>query len=247
MTRILKNLRIDEVSCTIKGANPGAKVIIRKSDATPYLFDDIMLRKATVSDPLRGPRDEPDDDKVSLKLSAMVDWVVTHAPIVITGRHGEPDITLNREQTGYVLLHTPHGRRLAEHLNNLSKGETEMPTVDIMKAISTWEEVLNAQVTPRDGESFAKAFSRKYETDEGYRRHWQNHQDIKLMLSPNVSKSMPTLTPTSTDNPVEAVRQLQQLAAKNGRSFEAEFADPANRALSQKTYSSVPYHAGSEG
>jgi hypothetical protein len=30
--RILKNLRIDEVSCVLKGASPGAKVVIRKAD-----------------------------------------------------------------------------------------------------------------------------------------------------------------------------------------------------------------------
>ena len=119
--------------------------------------------------------------------------------------------------------------------------------LDFAKLLEITEHGLNAQVTPRDGESFAKAFSRKYETDESYRRQWQDHQDTKMMLSPNMSKSMPTLTPTSTDNPDEAVRLLQQLAAKNGRSFEAEFADPANRALAQKTYSSVPYHAGSAG
>jgi hypothetical protein len=91
------------------------------------------VTKADVPDTLRGPRDEPDDDKVSPKLRAMIEAIVTHAPIVITGRHGKPDITLNREQTGQYLIHTPHGRRLAEHLNNLSKGETKMPQVDIFR------------------------------------------------------------------------------------------------------------------
>jgi hypothetical protein len=35
MTRILKNLQIDEVSVVLKGANPGAKVMIRKADGDP--------------------------------------------------------------------------------------------------------------------------------------------------------------------------------------------------------------------
>jgi hypothetical protein len=88
--------------------------------------------KANVSDPLRGPREEDDDVKVAAKLRAMVDAIVTHAPIVITSRHGKPDVTLNREQTGQHLVHNAHGRRLAEHLSNLSKGDP-MPQVDIMK------------------------------------------------------------------------------------------------------------------
>jgi hypothetical protein len=98
------------------------------------LFEDYKnYLKAETSDALRGPRDEDDDEKLPAKLRAMVDALLVHAPIVIAGRHGEPDITLNRRQTGHFLLHTPHGRRLAEHLNNLSKGETPMPTIDIMK------------------------------------------------------------------------------------------------------------------
>jgi hypothetical protein len=137
MTRLLTQLRIDEVSSVDEGAGEGVKVMLYKRDAPqgpqgPLLFNDI-IRKADASDPLRGPREEPDDDKVSPKLRAMIEAIVTHAPIVVTGRHGKPDITLNREQTGQYLIHTPHGRRLAEHLNNFLKGETEMPTVDIMK------------------------------------------------------------------------------------------------------------------
>jgi hypothetical protein len=42
--RILKDLVIDEVSCVVKGASPGAKVMIRKSDVGPLFFDDIIKR-----------------------------------------------------------------------------------------------------------------------------------------------------------------------------------------------------------
>jgi hypothetical protein len=180
------------------------------------------------------------DEPSTANLSATLDELTAEIVASSTPHH------INPMRARRWLLTTEQGQALLLQ-RATKKKETKMPQVDLMKAIGTMEEVLNAQVTPRDGESFAKAFSRKYETDEGYRRQWQNHQDTKMMLSPNVSKSMPTLTPASTDNPVEAVRQLQQLAAKNGRSFEAEFADPANRALAQKTYSSVPYHAGSAG
>jgi hypothetical protein len=60
-----------------------------------------------------------------------------------------------------------------------------------------------------------------------------------------LSKSMASLRPTSTevgssatsdDSAAEAVRLLGEMAAKNGRSFEEVFADPANRALANRTY-----------
>jgi hypothetical protein len=190
------------------------------------------LRKADATD-------TSDDTPSTADLSTTLDEVTAELISSSTPHH------INPMRARRWLLTTPQGQQLL--LQRATKKETKMPQVDLMKAIGTMEEVLNAQVTVRDGESFAKAFSRKYENDESYRRQWKNHQDTKMMLSPNMSKSMPTLTPTSTDNPDEAVRLLQQLAAKNGRSFEAEFGDPANRALAQKTYSSIPYHAGSAG
>jgi hypothetical protein len=113
MPRLLKNLRIDEVSCVIKGANPGARVMIRKADGdAPYLFNDIMHKSAD---------DDPDGDKVSSKLTAMVDAMIAAAP------------SLDRQEAAYYLLHNAHGRRLADHLNNISKTEKEIPMVDIFK------------------------------------------------------------------------------------------------------------------
>jgi|ERR1700721_248031 len=112
MPRLLKNLVINEVSAVIKGANEGAKVMIRKAeDDLPYLFEDIMLRKAD---------DDPDDSKVSGKLR---DWAEIIAP-----RFEDEEAAID------YLLHNPHGRRLAEHLNNLAKGNTQMTDqVDIFK------------------------------------------------------------------------------------------------------------------
>src|SRR3979490_2125254 len=91
-------------------------------DDPPYTFNNIMLRKAEVSDPLRGDREESGDDKVSAKLRAMVDAMIMADP------------TKSEEEHLYHLLHNAHGRRLAEHLNSLSKHKDEpMPQVDIMK------------------------------------------------------------------------------------------------------------------
>jgi hypothetical protein len=237
MTRLLKNLRIDEVSCTIKGANPGAKVMIRKSDG-PLMFNDIM---AKANDPRSGQPPNSPTDAPKAPLSAQLDELVAEM-IAATGGDLHPD------RARRWILHTTQGQALlAQHTKK--KEEQPMPQVDIMKAIGTMEEVLNAQVTRRDGETFAKAFTRKIETDEVYRRQWSDLGDAKMAVA--MSKSMPTLTPTSTDDSAEAVRLLQQMAAKNGRSFEAEFGDPANATLAARTYtshhSSVPYHAGSDG
>jgi hypothetical protein len=95
----------------------------------------------------------------------------------------------------------------------------------------------------RDGESYRQAFARKFENDISFRRDWQTIADTKMSLA--LSKSMASLQPTSTevgssatsdDSAAEAVRLLGEMAAKNGRSFEEVFADPANRALASRTY-----------
>jgi hypothetical protein len=171
----------------------------------------------------------PDDDKVSAKLRAMVD------ALIVAGRFTD------RQTATHYLLHTPHGRRLAEHLNSISKHkeETIMPQVDFLKLATVMEDALNATVTRRDGESFAKAFSRKYENDIDFRRQWQNVTEAKQLSA--MSKGMATLQPTSigVDNindPAEAVRLLSEMAEKQHRSFEQVFADPANATLAARTY-----------
>jgi hypothetical protein len=221
MPRKLTRLRIDEVSSVDKGAGEGVKIVLMKRDSSAGLlmFNDIIRKAAD---------DDPNDDKVSSKLTAMVDAMIAAAP------------SLGRQQAAHYLLHNAHGRRLAEHLNNLSKHEEPiMPQVDILKIASILEAGLNAQVTKRDGESFAQAFTRKYENDIDFRRQWASITEAKHTVA--LSKGMATLMPTSVgvdsiNDVAEAVRQLQEMAAKNGRSFESVFADPANAALAAKTY-----------
>jgi hypothetical protein len=190
--------------------------------ARPHLFNDIIHKAA-----------EPpaDDDKVSSKLTAMVDAMIVAVP------------SSSRQQAAHYLLHNAHGRRLAEHLNSLSKHEEpNMPQVDILKVATILEDGLNAQVTKRDGESFAQAFTRKYENDIDFRRSWSAVTEAKHTVA--LSKGMASLTPTSvgvgntnvSDDSATAVRLLQEMAAKNGRSFETEFADPANAKLASRTY-----------
>jgi hypothetical protein len=110
--RILKNLRIDEVSCVIKGANPGAKVMIRKSDDGPLLFNDIIK-----ADPIE---DEP--DALTDKLKAMVDALIVANP------------GMSEQLAMNYLMHSPNGRLVAQHLNSISKRKEEPVTqVDIFK------------------------------------------------------------------------------------------------------------------
>ena len=117
-----------------------------------------------------------------------------------------------------------------------------MPTVDFMKLATVMEDALNAQVIKRDGESFAQAFSRRYENDIDFRKSWATVSEAKQMLA--LGKGMATLEPTSTsvgnsnvsDDSAEAVRLLQEMCEKQGRSFESVFSDPANAKLASQTY-----------
>jgi len=226
MTRILTKLQINEVSSVDKGAGEGVKVMLYKRDDTPQgplLFDDIM-HKATDA--------APPEASLSDKLDELV------AELVAAARPHH----INPMRARRWLLTTGPGQALLLQ-RATKKKEQQMPQVDIGKLLEITEHGLNAQVTPRDGESFAKAFSRKYETDESYRRQWQNHQDTKMMLSLS-KKTTATMTPTSTevgsslvaDDSAEAVRLLTEMAEQSGRSFEVEFAAPENAALAARTY-----------
>lgn len=232
--RILTKLRIDEVSCAIKGANPGAEVLIRKNDDdTPYLFNDIMLAKAAASDALRGPRDESDDKKLSERLKEIVDAMVIAKP------------GLHPQRAARWLLHTEAGRALLSTIKIDKTEKDDPPMLDIAKLIPITEDALMASVTKRDDETYAKAFTRKFENDLDFRKQWRDLTDAKHLLSmASTSKGMATLTPTSTevgntnvvDDSAEAIRLLNEMATKQGRKFEDVFADPNNKALAGRTY-----------
>jgi hypothetical protein len=151
--------------------------------------------------------------------------------------------SLREDQAMRFLLHSPQGRALARHLNEISKRKEEPPMLDIAKIASITEEALLASVTKRDGESYTKSFSRRYETDIDFRMQWAALTEAKHLLS-LASTNMATLTPTSTevgntqvsDDSAEAVRLLNEMAEKQHRTFEAVFTDPANAKLARQTY-----------
>jgi len=117
--------------------------------------------------------------------------------------------------------------------------------LDIMKLVTITEQGLMAQVTKRDGESYAQSFSRKFENDIDFRKQWRDLTEAKHSVS--LSKGMATLTPTFTevgntqvsDDSAEAVRLLQEMAEKQHRTFEEVFADPNNKALAGRTYTAA--------
>jgi hypothetical protein len=91
---------------------------------------------------------------------------------------------------------------------------------------------------------------RHEENDISFRRDWAAITEAKHSMA--LGKGMATLTPTSTevgntnfeDDSAEAVRLLSEMAAKNGRSFETEFTDPANAKLAARTYTAKRRHYG---
>jgi hypothetical protein len=237
--RMLTKLRIDEVSAVIKGASPGARVMIRKADDDPgyLMFNDIMIRKLSEVEADEGDkRDEPDEDKLTPRLRAMVDAMIVAVP------------SLDRQTAQHFLLHHPHGRHLANHLNELSKGETMTNHVDIRKLIPVLEEGLlaRAKLEKRDGETEARAFSRIYENDIEFRKSWATVTEAKnmLALSKSTVPNLMSTTPVSTevgntlveDDSAKAVAELQALAEKQHRTFEQVFLDPDNGAIADRTY-----------
>jgi hypothetical protein len=129
MPRILTKLKINEVSSVDRGAGEGVKIVLMKrddSDDPPYLFNDIMLCKAEASDPLRGPRDEPDDQNLSAQLDEIVAEMIVARP------------SLHPNRARRWLLQTESGRALlAQHTtkklltSDINKGN--IPMVDIFK------------------------------------------------------------------------------------------------------------------
>jgi hypothetical protein len=114
----------------------------------PHSFNSIMLRKLN-DDITDENMIDPNDTPSSLlpKLNDMVQAMVMAEP------------TLTEEHALFHILHSPHGRKLAEHLNNLTKKDP--PMIDLHKLIPITEDALMSTVVKRDGERFDTAFARR--------------------------------------------------------------------------------------
>jgi hypothetical protein len=248
MTRILTKLRVDEISSVDRGAGEGVKIVLMKRnegdrpmvdkphywDRTHLLFNDVMAKydDDEDDDDAAKLRDEDSDGgnegKLSGKLKEMCAAMIRAVP------------TLSEAHALYFLLHHPAGRNLAEHLNNISKGETKMSQVDIFKLsnIASVVEVAkhivakgntneisefdftrmlqgHARLTKRDGESVGAAFERILTAPE----------NAELRTAYRLTKGMASSEPTSvetgntlvSDDSAKAVALLREMAEKQGR------------------------------
>jgi hypothetical protein len=280
MVNILRNLRIDEISSVDRGAGEGARIVLMKRDTTarqrhdtpqPYLFNQVMARKAAETIPPRteqpgdknNQRVQDDDKKLSDRLKEAVAAMVAIRP------------SLNPAHAAKWLLHTEHGQSLL----NLTKSEKELPMqIDVFKLsnIESVNEICrhiskgaadisefefsqmvlgHAKLNKRAGESDAAAFSRIFQAPENIQLR-RAHNICKGYLDREPSehllavvdeyrrKGMASLEPVSTevgssefdDDSAAAVKQLQDLAEKQHRTFEEVFLDRANSKLAQATY-----------
>jgi hypothetical protein len=267
--RILTKLKITEVSSVDRGAGEGVQIVLRKHDqgdnasiidksmdalaesVCSIIADDnvdkaaamtktfeqfsdylkVNVVKAAVSDPLRGDREEDTDKKLSAALDEIVAEMIVARP------------SLHPQHARRWLLGTEAGRDLlAQHTTK----KREPPMLDVNKLIPIVEEALLSRAPN------AKEFAKLYENDVSFRRDWQVITEAKM----NLAKGMATLEPTSTevgntsvsdDSAEEAVRLLREMATKNGRSFESEFADPTNRKLAMRTYTARPNASSTSG
>ena len=191
------------------------------------IFENIPFSKLNIT-----KANDDDDKKLSERLDELVAEMIAAAP----------PLHLNPQLARRWLLHTPQGQKLLAQHSTMKK---DRPMLDIMKVIAITEQGLMATVTKRDGESYAQSFSRKFENDIDFRKQWRDLTEAKHSMA--FGKGMATLTPTSTevgntsvsDDSMEAVRLLQEMATKQGRKFEEVFADPNNKALAGRTYTSA--------
>jgi hypothetical protein len=133
------------------------------------------------------------------------------------------------------------GRRLIK-LPKHGAGTRFFEKVDVNSGKFDGQTRKSAVAIVRSGLTPIQSFSRRYENDLDFRKQWATVTEAKQLMS--LSKGMASLTPTSVgvgntnvaDDSAEAVRLIQEMAAKNGRAFETEFADPSNATLAARTY-----------
>jgi hypothetical protein len=223
-------------------------------------FDKIGIpkRKAKTTDNLRGPRDEEDDDKVQSKLRQMVAAMITAAPtlredqamhFILHMPHGrkmfehftktekdEPQMNRSEE---LLSLATDFGviklcKKISDDVDAHSLTSDELTTMGMEDARKQYPT-----------ETPAKAFAKYYDVNLEFRKAIAIAHDQQTAAA--LVKGYATLKPTSTevgntnvtDDSAEAVRLLSEMATKNGRSFEKEFADPTNAKLANATYTNA--------
>jgi hypothetical protein len=155
MARILKHLRINEVSAVLRGAGEGCEIKISKSDdrRRGYYGYEHMFKASVDEDELpvdtaennyddgagerrnedryqdrKGRQQEGDIIATSVmppRLQQMVDAIRAHAPKLSDG------------EIVHFLLHTARGRAVAEHLSNITKRK-DRPTMSRQEIVKRY-------------------------------------------------------------------------------------------------------------
>lgn len=166
------------------GVNKGAKLTEIFESYGEYLKANLVK---AAGEPSQGSNIAVNDDEnqniLQPKLEAMVSAMIRANP------------TLTKQEAAHYLLHSSHGRRLAEHLNSLTKKENPMPRIDELKIIakadggmdSILESIVSKGSTTyteheltevgmeyckkhrKEGETIVKAFARYVEETPEYR------------------------------------------------------------------------------
>jgi hypothetical protein len=195
-------------------------------------LDQVTFSKAAAVDE---PATNINQSTLADKLEGMIDAMLMSAP------------TLDRQEAAHYLLHSPHGRRLYEHLSKTMESNPVPQQTDISKLIPIMEEALMAQAKlhKRHDESEAKAFSRFYESNLEYRKQWQTLTEAKHLQALRTTKALASLEPTSVvvdgseTSAAKAVAALTAMCEAQHKTFEQVFSDPANSKLAAATYSSA--------
>lgn len=149
----------------------------------------------------------------------------------------------------------------------LQRKANTLPQIDILKAVSIAEEGLMAQVVKRDGETAAKAFARKFESDLDFRKSWRDLNEAKQFVylksvgTPSMMRTEPAVT-TGTDalavnDPVKALaayealvdEQMKRAGSNRSRAYQAvnENPDPVTRGIVLRAFGrSSPSYAALE-
>jgi hypothetical protein len=129
MVRILRNLRIDEISSVDRAANEMAKIrLLKRDDETsrrPDFREIFKLDPSAIADTDIDDADDDDDgDDLAATTAAISDPKFETFISLLT--EANPELT--RQQAVYFLLHNAHGRALAQHLASVvTKTEKEEP------------------------------------------------------------------------------------------------------------------------
>jgi hypothetical protein len=237
MPRVLRKLRIDEISAVDRGAGEGCKVVLYKRDDEPSFYQQLFARKPAV------------------RKARYRD--------VFPGSRLHRIENLTREEAKHFLLHDRHGRallrdaggdidELADHIVEASMRPTEKREVSNMDSTTRIEKNLRAMgeaaftkivtdyarkqfPTLTREQAFSKVFTAEDAEGQAIRRCWQ--------LSKQGILDEDSAADAAGEVEDDAMDQLEELAADErkrnpkltkAQAFAKAYTDPANAGIAAK-------------